>query len=94
MAIADGDIRRSQLVPICRIFRGLIRRILRHFKGWPELEEVYRQFRNPDSDGEGRWVDLRPYHPNLLPSLNESRMVGDLHHYPFHKPYPSRGLGV
>ena len=46
------------------------------FQGWPELEEVYRQFRNPDSDGEGRWVDLRPYDPNLLPSLNESRMVG------------------
>ena len=46
------------------------------FQGWPELEELYRQFSNPDSDGGGRWVDLRPYDPNLLPSLNKSRTAG------------------
>ena len=46
------------------------------FQGWPELEAVYRQLSNPDSDGGGRWVDLRPYDPNLLPSLNKSRTVG------------------
>ena len=46
------------------------------FQGWPELEELYRQFRNPDSDGGDKWVDLRPYDPNLLPSLNESRTAG------------------
>ena len=46
------------------------------FQGWPELEELYRQFSNPDSDGGGKWVDLRPYDPNLLPSLNESRTAG------------------
>ena len=46
------------------------------FQGWPELEKANRQFRNPNSDGEGRWVDLRPYEPNVLPSLNESRTVG------------------
>ena len=46
------------------------------FQGWPELEELYRQFRSPNSDGGGRWVDLRPYDPNLLPSLNKSRTAG------------------
>ena len=46
------------------------------FQGWPELEAVYRQLSNPDSDGGGRWVDLRPYDPSLLPSLSESRTAG------------------
>ena len=46
------------------------------FQGWPELEAVYRQLSNPDSDGGGRWVDLRPYDPSLLPSLNKSRTAG------------------
>ena len=46
------------------------------FQGWPELEELYRQFSNPDSDGGDKWVDLRPYDPNLLPSLNKSRTAG------------------
>ena len=46
------------------------------FQGWPELEVLYRQFRNPNSDGGGKWVDLRPYDPNLLPRLNESRIAG------------------
>ena len=46
------------------------------FQGWPELEAVYQQLRNPNSDGRGRWVDLRPYDPSLLPSLSESRTAG------------------
>lgn len=47
------------------------------FQGFPELEEVYQQFLDPDSDGGDEWVDLRPYDPNLLPSLlNESRTAG------------------
>ena len=48
------------------------------FQEWPGLEELYQQFRNPNSDGGGKWVDLRPYDPNLLPSLNESRTAGPL----------------
>ena len=46
------------------------------FQGWPELEAVYQQLSNPDSDGGGRWVDLRPYDSSLLPSLSESRTAG------------------
>ena len=46
------------------------------FQGWPELAEVYQQLRNPNSDGGDNWVDLRPYDPNLLPSLNKSRTAG------------------
>ena len=46
------------------------------FQGWPELEAVYQQLRNPNSDGGNKWVDLRPYDPSLLPSLNESRTAG------------------
>ena len=46
------------------------------FQGWPELEAVYQQLRNPNSDGGGRWVDLGPYDPSLLPSLSESRTAG------------------
>ena len=50
------------------------------FQGWPELEAVYQQLRNPNSDGGGRWVDLRPYDPTLLPSLSESRTFGPSTH--------------
>ena len=48
------------------------------FQGWPELAELFRQFRDPNSDGGDNWVDLRPYDPSLLPSLNESRTAGPL----------------
>ena len=47
------------------------------FQGWPELEALYRQFGDPDSDGGDNWVDLRPYDPSLISSLDESRTVGD-----------------
>ena len=50
------------------------------FQGWPELEAVYQQLRNPNSDGGGRWVDLGPYDPTLLPSLSESRTFGPRTH--------------
>ena len=54
------------------------------FQGWPELEAVYhQQLRNPNSDGGGRWVDLRPYDPNLLPSLIESITFGPRTHVAF-----------
>ena len=76
MVMADGDIRRPQRAPICPIFRGSIRRALRRFQGWPELEALYRKFGDPTSDGGDNWVDLRPYHPSLLPSLKESRTAG------------------
>ena len=46
------------------------------FQGWPELEALYRKFGDPTSDGGDNWVDLRPYHPSLLPSLKESRTAG------------------
>ena len=46
------------------------------FQGWPELEAVRQELRNPNSDGGGRWVDLRPYDPSLLLSLSESRIAG------------------
>ncbi len=46
------------------------------FQGFPELEELYRQFSDPNSDGGDNWVDLRPYDPSLIPILNESRTRG------------------
>ena len=53
-------------------------------QGWPELAELYhQQLRNPNSDGGGRWVDLRPYDPNLLPSLIESITFGPRPHVAF-----------
>ena len=54
------------------------------FQGWPELAELYhQQLRNPNSDGGGRWVDLRPYDPTLLPSLVESITFGPRTHVAF-----------
>ena len=54
------------------------------FQGWPKLEELFhQQLRNPNSDGEGRWVDLRAYDPSLLPSLNKSRTRGARTHIAF-----------
>ena len=44
--------------------------------GWPELEALYQQFSNPNSDGDGRWTDLSPYDSSLLTILNESRTAG------------------
>ena len=48
------------------------------FQGFPESEELRRQFLNPSSDGGEHWVDLRPYDPNLLSHLNQSRTASSL----------------
>lgn len=40
---------------------------------WPpeliELTEFHQQLKDPDSDGNGRWVDLKAHDPSLLPNL-------------------------
>ena len=40
---------------------------------WPaeliELTEFHQQLKNPDSDGNGKWVDLKEHNPSLLPNL-------------------------
>lgn len=47
------------------------------FAGWPELEALYQQLRDPNSDGGGEWVNLKPYNPDKLSSLTESNVLGD-----------------
>lgn len=48
------------------------------FQGWPELEALHRQMSDPNSDGDGRWVDLKPYDPSELPRLTKSNPISDL----------------
>ena len=48
------------------------------FQGWPELEALHRQMSDPNSDGDGRWVDLQPYDPSELPRLTKSDPISDL----------------
>ena len=40
---------------------------------WPpeliELTEFHQQLKNPDSDGGGKWIDLKQHDPSLLPNL-------------------------
>ena len=40
---------------------------------WPaeliELAEFHQQLKNPDSDGDGKWIDLKAHDPSLLPNL-------------------------
>ena len=40
-------------------------------------QELEEQLRDPNSDGDGKWVNLPLYHPSLLPSLIESATKGD-----------------
>ena len=51
------------------------------FDGLPlweiRAQELKRQLRDPNSDGDGKWVNLKLYHPSLLPSLIESTTSGD-----------------
>ena len=48
------------------------------FQGWPELEALHRQMSDPNSDGDGRWVDLKPYDPSELPRLTKLDPINDL----------------
>ena len=47
------------------------------FEGWSELEETYRQLKNPNSDGNGAWANLKLYDPNQLSHLTKSSVLGD-----------------
>ncbi len=47
------------------------------FGGWPEFEALFQQLRDPNSDGGGKWVDLKPYNPDQLSSLTKSNVLGD-----------------
>ena len=47
------------------------------FEGWSELEEIYRQLKNPNSDGNGAWANLKLYDPNQLSHLTKSSVLGD-----------------
>ena len=50
------------------------------FDGTPPWEivavELEEQLKNPNSDGDGKWVDLKLYPPSQLPSLIESKTRG------------------
>ena len=46
------------------------------FEWPPELEELYAQLQDPDSDGGGEWVNLPWYVPSELASLNKPRNIG------------------
>ena len=53
---------------------GFNRREMPTFNGWPELEKLYRELQNPNSTGEGKWVNLKLYAPNQLSHLRESEV--------------------
>ena len=48
------------------------------FEWWPELVTLNEEMRDPNSDGDGRWVDLKPYSPSELPRLTQSNPISDL----------------
>ena len=45
------------------------------FEWPPELAKLDKELRNPDSDGNGKWVNLNRYQPNQLSHLKPSREV-------------------
>ena len=48
------------------------------FQGWPELEALYRQLgTDPNSDGGGKWVNLKQYNPKQLSHLTKSSVPRD-----------------
>ena len=47
------------------------------FQWWPGLEALDQQLRDPNSDGNGRWVDLKSYNPSELPRLTKSNPIND-----------------
>ena len=49
------------------------------FQWPPDLVDLFRELRDPESTGNGKWVDLKPYPPNQLKRLkrlNASRPEG------------------
>ena len=46
------------------------------FEWPPDLEALYAQLSNPESDGGGKWVNLKPYDPSQLSRLNASKITG------------------
>ncbi len=66
-----------------RYTRAVTRLSLSHLQGfnpedspkfeWPaeliELTKYHQQLKNPESDGGGKWVDLKQHDPSLLPNL-------------------------
>ena len=48
------------------------------FEWWPELVALNQQLGDPNSDGDGRWVDLKPYDPSELPRLTKLDPISDL----------------
>ena len=46
------------------------------FQWSPELDALYAQLSDPQSDGGGNWVNLSPYDPNQLSRLNASNITG------------------
>ena len=47
------------------------------FEWWPELVALKRQLMDPNSDGDGRWVDLQPYESSELPRLTKLDPISD-----------------
>ena len=45
------------------------------FEWPPELAKLDQELRNPDSDGNGKWVNLNRYHPSQLSRLKSSDEV-------------------
>ena len=45
------------------------------FEWPPELAKLDQELRNPDSDGNGKWVNLNRYHPSQLSRLKSSGKV-------------------
>ena len=78
----DGDWRYT--APETRLhlphLQGLTPQDFPRFDGSPPWEigavELEEQLKDPNSDGDGKWVDLKLYHPSLLPSLVESTTRG------------------
>lgn len=48
------------------------------FEWWPELVALNQQMGDPNSDGDGNWVDLEPYNPSELPRLTKLNPISDL----------------
>ena len=45
------------------------------FQWWPGLTALEQQMSDPNSDGDGRWVDLKPYTPSEIPQLIQTKPI-------------------